>query len=758
MEDKMNNTGRENAEEQMIQQAFQELLNDYLATKHRKRVEIITKAFNFANQAHRSVKRRSGEPYIMHPIAVARIVCNEIGLGSTSICAALLHDVVEDTDYTVEDIENIFGPKIAQIVDGLTKISGGIFGDRASAQAENFKKLLLTMSNDIRVILIKIADRLHNMRTLGSMLPNKQFKIAGETLYIYAPLANRLGLYKIKTELENLSFKYEHPEKYHEIEEKLQETANERDKVFNTFTAPIREQLDKMGIKYRILARVKSIYSIWNKMQTKHVPFEEIYDLLAVRIIFEPRTYDEENNDCFAIYVALSKIYRPHPDRLRDWVNHPKANGYRALHVTLMAGNGQWIEVQIRSEQMNDVAEQGLAAHWKYKEGGGSEDEGELEKWLKTIKEILDDPQPDALDFLDTIKLNLFASEIYVFTPKGDLKTMPQNATALDFAFSLHTDIGSHCIGAKVNHKLVPLSHKLESGDQVEILTSKAQRVQPEWEVYVTTARARAKIANILNKEMKANQKEGEKMLMEFFKDDANFRIDDDTLNKLAKLHGLKNAEELCAAIGAGKIVLGETDRNAFRKKESGMSWKKILNTITFSSSKDKEDNAEERKEVQIGQGGKINTKQILKLTEEAISKNYIMAECCHPIPGDDVLGYIDDENRVIIHKRQCPVAARLKSSYGNRIIATQWDTHKELSFLATIFINGIDCVGLLNEVTQVISRQLNVNIRMLTITAEDGIFEGRIKLYVHDVDDVRTICANLKQIQNIKQVVRIED
>lgn len=758
MEDKTNNTGRENAEEQMIQQAFQELLNDYLATKHRKRVEIITKAFNFANQAHRGVKRRSGEPYIMHPIAVARIVCNEIGLGSTSICAALLHDVVEDTDYTVEDIENIFGPKIAQIVDGLTKISGGIFGDRASAQAENFKKLLLTMSNDIRVILIKIADRLHNMRTLGSMLPNKQFKIAGETLYIYAPLANRLGLYKIKTELENLSFKYEHPEKYHEIEEKLQETANERDKVFNTFTAPIREQLDKMGIKYRILARVKSIYSIWNKMQTKHVPFEEIYDLLAVRIIFEPRTYDEENNDCFAIYVALSKIYRPHPDRLRDWVNHPKANGYRALHVTLMAGNGQWIEVQIRSEQMNDVAEQGLAAHWKYKEGGGSEDEGELEKWLKTIKEILDDPQPDALDFLDTIKLNLFASEIYVFTPKGDLKTMPQNATALDFAFSLHTDIGSHCIGAKVNHKLVPLSHKLESGDQVEILTSKAQRVQPEWEVYVTTARARAKIANILNKEMKANQKEGEKMLMEFFKDDANFRIDDDTLNKLAKLHGLKNAEELCAAIGAGKIVLGETDRNAFHKKESGMSWKKILNTITFSSSKDKEDNTEEKKEVQIGQGEKINTKQILKLTEEAISKNYIMAECCHPIPGDDVLGYIDDENRVIIHKRQCPVAARLKSSYGNRIIATKWDTHKELSFLATIFINGIDCVGLLNEVTQVISRQLNVNIRMLTITAEDGIFEGRIKLYVHDVDDVRTICANLKQIQNIKQVVRIED
>ena len=534
-----NITPKEIADEEMINQAFQELLNDYLHTKHRKRVEIITKAFNFANQAHKGIKRRSGEPYIMHPIAVAQIVCNEIGLGSTSICAALLHDVVEDTDYTVEDIENIFGPKIAQIVDGLTKISGGIFGDRASAQAENFKKLLLTMSNDIRVILIKIADRLHNMRTLGSMLPNKQYKIAGETLYIYAPLANRLGLYKIKTELENLSFKYEHPEEYAEIEEKLNATAAERDKVFNDFTAPIRTQLDKMGLKYRILARVKSIYSIWNKMQTKHVPFEEIYDLLAVRIIFEPRNVEEELNDCFDIYVSISKIYKPHPDRLRDWVSHPKANGYQALHVTLMGNNGQWIEVQIRSERMNDVAEQGFAAHWKYKEGGGSEDEGELEKWLKTIKEILDDPQPDAIDFLDTIKLNLFASEIFVFTPKGELKTMPQNSTALDFAFSLHTDIGSHCIGAKVNHKLVPLSHKLQSGDQVEILTSKSQRVQPQWEVFATTARARAKIAAILRKERKANQKIGEELLNEFLKKE-EIRPEEAVIEKLRKFHNFK--------------------------------------------------------------------------------------------------------------------------------------------------------------------------------------------------------------------------
>ena len=740
---------KEISDEEMINQAFHELLNDYLNTKHRKKVEIITKAFNFANQAHKGIKRRSGEPYIMHPIAVASIVCNEIGLGSTSICAALLHDVVEDTDYTVEDIENIFGPKIAQIVDGLTKISGGIFGDRASAQAENFKKLLLTMSNDIRVILIKIADRLHNMRTLGSMLPNKQYKIAGETLYIYAPLANRLGLYKIKTELENLSFKYEHPEEYAEIEEKLNATAAERDKVFNDFTAPIRTQLDKMGLKYRILARVKSIYSIWNKMQTKHVPFEEIFDLLAVRIIFEPRNEEEELNDCFDIYVSISKIYKPHPDRLRDWVSHPKANGYQALHVTLMGNNGQWIEVQIRSERMNDVAEQGFAAHWKYKEGGGSEDEGELEKWLKTIKEILDDPQPDAIDFLDTIKLNLFASEIFVFTPKGELKTMPQNSTALDFAFSLHTDIGSHCIGAKVNHKLVPLSHKLQSGDQVEILTSKSQRVQPQWEVFATTARARAKIAAILRKERKANQKIGEEILNEFLKKE-EIRPEEIVIEKLRRLHNAKNEDELLAAIGSKAIILGEADKNELKEKQTS-NWKKYL-TFSFGNNKEKQ----EEKEPQEKE--KINPKQVLKLTEESLQKKYIMAECCHPIPGDDVLGYVDENDRIIIHKRQCPVAAKLKSSYGNRILATEWDTHKELSFLVYIYIKGIDSMGLLNEVTQVISRQLNVNIRKLTIETEDGIFEGKIQLWVHDVDDVKTICNNLKKIQNIKQVSRVEE
>lgn len=747
MEEKMN---QEQANEAMINEAFQHLLECYLASKHRKKVEIISKAFNFAKQAHKGVKRRSGEPYIMHPLAVAQIVCTEIGLGSTSICAALLHDVVEDTDYTVEDIENLFGPKIAQIVDGLTKISGGIFGDRASAQAENFKKLLLTMNDDIRVILIKIADRLHNMRTLGSMLPNKQYKIAGETLYIYAPLANRLGLNKIKTELEDLSFRYEHPEEYAQIEAKLKETQAERDEVFREFTAPIRAQLDQMGLNYQILARVKSPYSIWNKMQTKHITFEEIYDILAVRIIFTPKNPETELNDCFNIYVSISKIYKPHPDRLRDWVSHPKANGYQALHVTLMSNKGQWIEVQIRSQRMNEVAEQGFAAHWKYKEGG-SEDDGELEKWLRTIKEILDDPQPDAMDFLDTIKLNLFASEIFVFTPKGDIKTMPQNSTALDFAFSIHTFLGSHCIGAKVNHKLVPLSHKLQSGDQVEILTSKSQHVQPSWINFATTAKAKAKIQAILKREQRSMQQTGEEKVKNFFARE-KLELNPENLQKLCRLHQLPSTDQLYAAVGMQTLVLGEADKNELKDKPTPSNWRKYISFAFGGSKSNKGKEAEEKKPTEP-----INSKEILKLTPEAIQKNYILAECCKPIPGDDVLGYIDNDNRIIIHKRQCPLATKLKSSYGNRLLAVQWETGKTLYFPVNIYIKGIDHIGLLNQVTQVISQQLNVNIRKLHIESNDGIFEGRFQLNVHDVEDVRIINANLRKIDEIKTVTRIE-
>ena len=741
----------EQEEEEMINKGFQHLLESYLTSKHRRKVEIITKAFNFAKQAHKGVKRRSGEPYIMHPIAVAQIACSEIGLGSTSICAALLHDVVEDTDYTVEDIENLFGSKIAQIVDGLTKISGGIFGDRASAQAENFKKLLLTMNDDIRVILIKIADRLHNMRTLGSMLPNKQYKIAGETLYIYAPLAHRLGLNKIKTELEDLSFKYEHPEEYARIEDKLKETKEEREELFREFTAPIREKLDKMGTKYRIMARVKSPYSIWNKMQTKHIPFEEIYDILAVRIIFDPKDLEEESSECFGIYVSISKIYKPHPDRLRDWVNHPKSNGYQALHVTLMSNKGQWIEVQIRSERMNDIAEQGFAAHWKYKDGPSHEDEGELEKWLHTIKEILDDPQPDAMDFLDTIKLNLFASEIFIFTPKGEIKTMPQNCTALDFAFSIHTFLGSHCIGAKVNHKLVPLSHKLQSGDQVEILTSKSQRVQPSWINFATTAKAKAKILAILKREQRSMQQQGEDKLHDFFQAEG-IELNDENIHKLCTLHEVKSPEELYTSIGFKTITLGEADLNELRaKKTTGNDWKKF---IPFSFGSTKSDKA---KPVEKVPAQKIDSKKILKLTPEAIQKNFIIADCCKPIPGDDVLGYRDEKDRIIIHKRQCPIAAKLKTSFGNRILAAQWETGKALNFPVNLYIQGIDAMGILHQVADIVTEQLNVNIRKIFIETTDGLFEGHIQLYVHDVDDVKTIIANLRKIDEMKVVTRVE-
>ena len=744
-------------DDELINGAFQKLLDSYLASRHRKKVDLITKAFNFARQAHKGVRRLSGEPYIMHPIAVAQIACSEIGLGSTSICSALLHDVVEDTDYTVEDIENIFGPKIAQIVDGLTKISGGIFGEQASAQAENFKKLLLTMSDDIRVILIKIADRLHNMRTLESQPANKQYKIAGETLYIYAPLAHRLGLYKIKSELENLSFRFEHPEEFANIKSKLASTEAKRHELFDEFIVPIEVELQKMGLQYTIKERVKSPYSIWNKMQNKHVTFEEIYDILAVRIIFTPRSREEEVNECFNIYVAISKIYKSHPDRLRDWLNHPKTNGYQALHVTLMSKQGHWIEVQIRSDRMDEVAEQGLAAHWKYKEGDDeeeyTEDEAELNEWLRTIKEILDDPQPDAMDFLDAIKLNLFASEIFVFTPKGEIKTMPAGCTALDFAFSIHTFLGSHCIGAKVNHKLVPLSHKLQSGDQVEILTSKSQHVQPAWINFVSTAKAKGKIQTILRRDNRETQKKGEELLTAWLtKNEKEYSLA--VADQLAEYHEYKRREDFFLALGEKRVLLGEKDLDELngknkKKQPSGSGWRKY---VPFVKSKKPDDDADQEL---FTVPEKFNRKKPIYISEETIQQ-YKFPTCCHPIPGDDALGYITAKNQIEIHKRNCPVAAKLKSGFGNRILDAKWDMHKRLLFIATIRISGIDRVGLLNEITQIISSQMSVNIRNLNITCEDGMFDGTLELRVHDRDDVRLIINNLKTIKDLKEISEI--
>ena len=741
-------TPQELKDEEMISAAFQKLLDTYLATNHRKKVDVITKAFNFAKQAHKGVRRRSGEPYILHPIAVAQIACEEIGLGSTSICAALLHDVEEDTDYTNEDLCNLFGPKVANIVEGLTKISGGIFGDRASLQAETFKKLLLTMSDDIRVILIKISDRLHNMRTLSSMLPSKQYKIAGETLYIYAPLADRLGLNKIKTELEDLSFRYEHPEEYKMIEDMLASTQADRTSIFDNFVPPIRELLDGMGFKYQIQQRIKTPYSIWNKMQNKHVAFNEIYDILAIRIVYVPLDRKKEIDECFSIYAGLTKIYRPHPTRFRDWLSSPKANGYQALHNTFMSAQGKWIEVQIRSDRMNDIAEQGFAAHWKYKDKDADYDENELDKWLDSIKEILDDPQPDTLDLLDTIKLNLFSKEILVFTPKGEIKTMPNNATALDFAFHIHSFLGTHCFAVKVNHKLVPLSYRLKSGDQVEILTSREQQVKPEWLNFATTAKARGKIQAILRRENREKMRIGEERLAAFFKEQ-DIEATSTNIDILRRFHELADRDELALALGGNKIELGQPDVDAITGKVRKTGWRRYVPFIGLK--KQAEVNSTDVEDFVRG----LNRKQTLVLNEDTLQKCTI-APCCHPIPGDDVLGYITPQNTLEIHKRSCPTAAKLKTRYGNNIIALKWDTHKTLYFPVCIHVKGVDDHGVLYAIADVLhNSEQNLVIKHISLDTNDGIFDGTIEFLLHDTDDVKRICDTLLRLHYIESAYR---
>ena len=749
-----NDAAKEAEEERCVDEAFDHLVATYVATRHRKKVDLITKAFHFARQAHKGVRRLSGEPYIMHPIAVAQIACEEMGLGSTSICSALLHDVVEDTDYTVEDIENIFGPKVAQIVDGLTKISGGIFGEHVSAQAENIKKLLLTMNDDIRVILIKICDRLHNMRTLAGQPINKRYKIAGETLYIYAPLANRLGLNRIKNELENLSFRYEHPEEYEAIAQKLSSTQASRDTLFALFTEPIKKALDDLGLRYQITARVKTPYSIWSKMQTKHVTFEQIYDILAVRIIFTPDNPDDEVNDCFRIYVAISKIYKSHPDRLRDWVNHPKANGYQSLHVTLMSKQGQWIEVQIRSERMDEVATQGFAAHWKYKEGDiAVDDDSELNSWLSTIKEILDDPQPDAMDFLDTVKMNLFASEIFVFTPKGEIKTMPAGCSVLDFAFAIHTFLGSHCIGAKVNHKLVPISHKLQSGDQVEILTSKSQHIKKEWINFASTAKAKGKIQAMARRDDRETQHKGETILQAWLKE-RDTQMTTSIVNRLCSIRQIPKPDDLLLAIGNGDIVLSDNDYNLmFRKRSKNREksgWRKFVPFLVA----DKQEEATPADGLSVvGEG--FDKKKAVVLTDSNI-QSYVHPDCCHPIPGDDILGYINNNNHIEIHKRDCEVAIRLKTGFGNRILDAKWKMSRRMYFDATIEVHGIDRKGMIRDVADVLSDKLNINIRKVTISSHEGIFDGMIEIGVHDRDEVKLIMKSLKKINGLTEVQQL--
>lgn len=740
-------------DEEMIGAAYQRLIDTYLASNHRRKVDLINKAFNFAKQAHKGVRRRSGEPYILHPIAVAQIVCEEIGLGSTSICAALLHDVEEDTDYTNEDLCNLFGPKVANIVEGVTKISGGIFGERASLQAETFKKILLMMSDDVRVILIKISDRLHNMRTLSSMLPAKQYKIASETLYIFAPIADRLGLNKIKTELEDLSFKYEHPEEYQGILDKLAASKIQRDDIVKNFTPDICRRLDEMGVKYTVKARIKSPYSIWMKMQNKHVPFEEVFDILAIRIIFTPKNREREKTECFGIYAAISEIYKPHPTRFRDWLSSPKANGYQALHNTFMSKQGKWIEVQIRSDRMDDIAEVGFAAHWKYKDKNAAYDENELNRWLDSIKEILDDPQPDTLDLLDNIKLNLFSREITVFTPKGELKTLPVGATTLDFAFSIHSFLGSHCFGAKVNHKLVPLSYRLKSGDQVEVLTSRTQHVQAEWLNFVTTAKARGKIQAILRRENREFEAKGEKAAREFV---AAVNVDavDTNLDKLRQHLGYATLQEFFIAVGAEKIRLGQPEADYLQGRNAQRSgWRRFIPFIGARSAEPQAAVAVDASTADFVKG--INRKQVLVLNED-VMRHCEMADCCRPIPGDDVMGYITPENQLFIHKRACPTALKLKTRYGNNIIACTWDMHKMMLFDVTLEIKGVDAHGVLYSIADVLHGLTRFLVKRITLDTNDGIFEGTLLISVYDTADVTYVCDELKKIENVTQATRV--
>lgn len=750
-------------EDRIIDAAFRDVLNGYLASNHRKKVEIIERAYKFAREAHAGVRRRSGEPYILHPIAVAKIAQQEIGLGSTSICAALLHDVVEDTDYTVEDIERHFGPKIAQLVEGLTKISGGIFGDKASAQAENFRKLLLTMSEDIRVVLIKMADRLHNMRTLGSMAPNKQYKIAGETLYIYAPLAHRLGLFAIKTELEDLSFKYEHPAAWADITEKIKQTEAKRQAIYSDFSAPIREKLDLMGLQYESKARLKSCYSIWCKMEAKHIPFEEVYDLYAVRIVFDCDDYTKEKQICWSIYAAITDLYKLHPERTRDWISTPKANGYQALHLTVMGPDGNWIEVQIRSRRMDEIAEKGFAAHWKYKIGEG-EEESELTVWLKTIKDILDNPEPSAIDFLDTLKLNLFASEIVVFTPKGELITLPTDSTVLDVAFTLHTELGLHCIAGKVNHKLVPLNYKLSSGDQVEVLTSHTQKPQAEWMDFLKTAKAKTRLRAALRRERQPIIAQGQALLADYLK--RNKLPSSSAINtKLLDRAGLDSFDELRYRIGSGEFVLedswadtlrpgSQTEKNIF--KSLLRSTIKVATFGKAGKSQPEPPKEPEAEAVEEAPKPKINTKEVYTLRYEDGHPNFKIADCCCPIPGDEVLGFIDDNGEVVVHTVACPRALVLKAGYGPRILSTRWAVSAG-KFLAHVRVEGIDRQGVLKEIIAVISTQLDIDLRRLDIEATGEVFHADMWVRVEDVAIVNQMCANIMTVSGVERASRIQ-
>lgn len=726
------------AEKKEILKRYRALLRASKSTLQKGDKKEIRKAFEMALESHKDMRRKSGEPYIYHPIAVAQIAAEEIGLGTTSIVCALLHDVVEDTEITLDDIEREFGKKTAKIIDGLTKISG-VFDYNSSLQAENFRKMLLTLADDVRVILIKLADRLHNMRTMDFMPRQKQLKIASETIYLYAPLAHRLGLYAIKSELEDLSMKYLEPDTYKYIATQLNEKKAERNSFIKAFVEPIKEILEEQGLQASVYGRPKSIHSIWNKMKKKSIPFEEVYDLFAIRIILDSAP-EKEKADCWKAYSIVTDLYRPNPDRLRDWVSSPKGNGYESLHTTVMGPKGQWVEVQIRTQRMNEIAEKGFAAHWKYKE---SNNDNGLDQWIMKVREMLSNPEANALDFLDDFKMNLFSDEIFIFTPKGALLQLPLGATALDFAFEIHTDVGARCLGAKVNHKLVPLSYKLQNGDQVEIITSAKQAPKEDWLNIVVTAKAKSKIKSSLKEEKRKIAETGKEILERKLKS-LKITYNTDNLNKLTYFFKLPSTQELFIGVANGKIELKdlkeylnsekevENRGNDFKSNE-GQHIEALLNKVKGPES------------------------DILLIGEDLQKIDYTLAVCCNPIPGDDVFGFVTVNEGIKIHRTNCPNAAQLMANYGYRVVKAKWNRQQELTFLTGLHIVGIDDVGLINNITKVISNDFKVNMRSITVDTNDGIFDGSIKVFVNDKEHLDQLIENLLEVKGVTGVTRFD-
>jgi guanosine-3',5'-bis(diphosphate) 3'-pyrophosphohydrolase len=705
--------------------------------------KLIKKAFNISMEAHKDMRRKSGEPYIYHPLEVALVCVEEIGLGTTSIVAALLHDVVEDTDWELEDIEREFGYKVMTIIDGLTKIAG-VFDYGSSQQAENFRKMLLTLSDDVRVILIKLADRLNNMRTLGSMPRHKQLKIASETMYLYAPLAHRLGLYSIKSELEDLYLKFTDTDTYKEIVFKINESKSYRNKFIKSFIQPIEDELVRQGLSFVIKGRPKSVYSIFNKMKKQGIPFEEVYDLFAVRIILGSDA-ENEKADCWQVYSIVTDFYRPNPDRLRDWISTPRSNGYESLHTTVMSNTGQWVEVQIRTNRMDDIAERGYAAHWKYKEKEGTKAPKGLDDWITKVRGLLESNDGNAIEFMDDFRGNLFHEEVFVFTPKGELKVLPFGSTALDFAFEIHTQVGAKCIGAKVNQRLVPISHKLKNGDQVEILTSNKQKPTEDWLSIVVTSRAKAKIKDAIREEKKSAILDGREIVQRKLKQ-MKMEFTSENIEKLRAYFELKTANEFYYRVGNGTI--DPTTIKSFKEfKES----QKLKNRGTHEKVKDESSFTKEIKSL------KGPDHDQLLIGEDMDVVDYVLAKCCNPIPGDDVFGFVTVNEGIKIHRTSCPNALELLSNHGNRVIKARWTSQKEIAFLAGLRIVGTDRVGLINDLTKVISNELKVNMRSITVDSDAGIFEGTIKLYVNNTGHLDKLITNLTKVEGILKVARFD-